>query len=80
MIEYKKVTGNFDLKGKAAIVVGGGGGIGGSTAEMYALANHASNTITVFTIDYEKNIIVMNGKPIKVLEPNSIRIWPVPEN
>ena len=29
MIEYKKVTGNFDLKGKAAIVVGGGGGIGG---------------------------------------------------
>ena len=36
MIEYKKVTGNFDLKGKAAIVVGGGGGIGGSTAEMYA--------------------------------------------
>ena len=36
MIEYKKVTGNFDLKGKAAIVIGGGGGIGGSTAEMYA--------------------------------------------
>ena len=43
------------------------------------LANHASNTLTTFTVDYEKNIIVMNGKPLKVSEPNSIRIWPVPE-
>ena len=43
------------------------------------LANHASNTLTTFTVDYEKNIIVMNGKPIKITEPNSIRIWPVPE-
>ena len=43
------------------------------------LANHASNTLTTFTVDYEKNIIVMNGKPIKIKEPNCIRIWPVPE-
>ena len=43
------------------------------------LANHASNTLTTFTVDYEKNIIVMNGKPIKITEPNCIRIWPVPE-
>ena len=44
-----------------------------------AAINHVSNTITIFTVDYEKNIIVMNGKPLKVSEPNSIRIWPVPE-
>lgn len=44
-----------------------------------AVVNHVSNTITVFTVDYEKNIIVMNGKPLKISEPNSIRIWPVPE-
>ena len=28
MIQYEKVNGNFDLTGKAAIVVGGAGGIG----------------------------------------------------
>ena len=44
-----------------------------------AAINHVSNTITIFTVDYEKNIIVMNGKPIKITEPNCIRIWPVPE-
>ena len=43
------------------------------------LANHASNTLTTFTVDYEKNIIVMNDRPIKITEPNSIRIWEVPE-
>ena len=43
------------------------------------LANHASNTLTTFTVDYDKNIIAMNGKPIKIAQPNSIRIWPVPE-
>lgn len=30
-----------------------------------AIANHASNSITVFTVDYEKNIIMMNEKPMK---------------
>lgn len=36
MINYKKVTGEFDLTGKSAMVVGGAGGIGEATAEMYA--------------------------------------------
>jgi 2-deoxy-D-gluconate 3-dehydrogenase len=36
MIGYKKVTGEFELKGKVAIVTGGGGAIGGETARMYA--------------------------------------------
>ena len=36
MIQYEKVNGDFDLTGQAAIVVGGAGGIGESTARMYA--------------------------------------------
>ncbi|MDR1106271.1 MAG: SDR family oxidoreductase [Treponema sp.] len=36
MMKYKKVTGEFCLKGKTAIVTGGGGAIGGETAKMYA--------------------------------------------
>lgn len=36
MIGYKRVTGNFDLTGRVAIVVGGAGGIGEATARMYA--------------------------------------------
>lgn len=36
MIQYEKVNGSFDLTGKAAIVVGGAGGIGEATAQMYA--------------------------------------------
>ena len=36
MIQYEKENGNFDLTGKAAIVVGGAGGIGEATAQMYA--------------------------------------------
>ncbi|RGY99053.1 SDR family oxidoreductase [Clostridium sp. AM58-1XD] len=36
MIQYEKVNGNFDLTGKTAIVVGGAGGIGEATAQMYA--------------------------------------------
>ena len=43
-----------------------------------AVANHASNSITTFTVDYDKNIIVMNDKPHKIETPNSIHIWPVP--
>ena len=53
--------------------------ISGEYPKDLVLANHASNTLTTFTVDYEKNIIVMNGKPIKITEPNCIRIWPVPE-
>lgn len=44
-----------------------------------AVANHASNTITTFTVDYDKNIIVMNDKPHHIETPNSIHIWPVPD-
>ena len=44
-----------------------------------AVANHASNSITVFTVDYEKNIIMMNEKPRKIETPNCIHIWPVPD-
>ncbi len=36
MIKYEKVTGEFSLKDKCAIVVGGAGGIGEASAEMYA--------------------------------------------
>ena len=36
MIKYEKVTGDFNLAGKAAVVVGGAGGIGEATARMYA--------------------------------------------
>lgn len=36
MIQYEKVNADFDLTGKAAIVVGGAGGIGEATARMYA--------------------------------------------
>ena len=36
MIQYEKVTGDFRLDGKVAIVVGGAGGIGEATARMYA--------------------------------------------
>lgn len=43
-----------------------------------AVANHASNSITTFKVDYEKNIIVMNDKPHKAETPNSIHIWPIP--
>lgn len=36
MIQYEKVTGDFRLDNKVAIVVGGAGGIGEATAKMYA--------------------------------------------
>lgn len=36
MIKYEKVTCEFDLTRKSAIVVGGAGGIGEATARMYA--------------------------------------------
>lgn len=44
-----------------------------------AVANHSSNSITTFKVDYEKNIIMMKGKPRKIETPNCINIWPVPD-
>lgn len=44
-----------------------------------AVINHESNSITTFTIDYEKNILVMKGRPMKVETPNCIRICKVKE-
>lgn len=37
-----------------------------------AVANNSSNTVTTFTIDYEKNTLIMKGRPQKVDQPNSI--------
>ena len=37
-----------------------------------AVVNHESNSITTFTIDYEKKLLVMKGKPMHVETPNSI--------
>lgn len=45
-----------------------------------AVANHESNTVITFHVDYEKNIITMNDKPHKVETPNSIHIWAVPDD
>ena len=39
-----------------------------------AVVNHESNSITTFTIDYEKKVLVMKGKPMKVETPNCILI------
>ena len=36
--------------------------------------NHESNDITFFRIDYEKKIMTMHGKPIKIETPNCILI------
>ena len=39
-----------------------------------ACVNHESNSITTFAVDYEKNILVMKGRPMKVDTPNCILI------
>ena len=39
-----------------------------------AVANHESNSITTFAIDYEKNVLVQKGRPMKVETPNCILI------
>ena len=44
-----------------------------------AVANHSSNTVTTFTVDYEKNILLQKGKPHRVDAPNCINMWSVPQ-
>ena len=34
--------------------------------------NHETNTMTFFTVDMDKKIIVMNGREMKVNQPNCI--------
>lgn len=41
--------------------------------------NHESNEIRFFTIDYEKGLLIMKGKPVKVETPNCILISKVEE-
>ena len=36
--------------------------------------NHESNEIRFFTVDYEKGLLYMKGKPIKIDTPNCILI------
>lgn len=44
-----------------------------------ASLNHNTGTVTFFTIDYEKGILVMHGKPIDIETPNSAIIHPLGE-
>lgn len=37
-----------------------------------AVVNHESNSITTFSIDYEKKLLIMKGRPMKVETPNCI--------
>ena len=37
-------------------------------------ANHLSNSLTTFSVNYEKNIMLMKGRPLKVDTPNCILI------
>jgi len=39
-----------------------------------AVVNHASNSITTFAVDYDKKVIMLKGKPMKVDTPNCILI------
>ena len=39
-----------------------------------AVVNHASNSITTFKIDYQKHVILLKGKPMKLDTPNCILI------
>ena len=39
---------------------------------MNAGLNHETNTMTFFTVDLKNGLLVMNGKEIKVDQPNCI--------
>ena len=42
-----------------------------------AVVNHESNSITTFTVDYEKKVLVQKGKHMKVETPKCILITPM---
>lgn len=42
-----------------------------------ASINKNSNSITFFTVDYEKGLLVMNGRPLKIDTPNCCKIVPI---
>ena len=42
--------------------------------EHIAVANHVSDSVTTFAIDYDKKVILLKGKPMKVDAPNCILI------
>lgn len=44
-----------------------------------ASINHETGSITIFTVDYKKGLLIMNGKEIRVNEPNSCVIVKVSE-
>ena len=48
--------------------------------KMLACVNNESNTITSFTVDYEKGIIIMKGKPVNVKMPNCLLIAELPSD
>lgn len=43
-----------------------------------ASINHATGSITFFTVDYEKGLLVMHGKPIRIETPNCAIIHELP--
>lgn len=43
-----------------------------------AVANHQSNEMSFFTIDYERNLLIMNQRNIDVNQPNCIRFVKLP--
>ncbi|RZT02489.1 lactonase family protein [Cuneatibacter caecimuris] len=45
-----------------------------------ASLNQDSNSVTFFKIDYEKEVLMMHGAPIRLDSPNSGVIVPLPEN
>ena len=44
-----------------------------------ASINHENGSITFFSVDYKKGLLIMNGKEIRVNEPNSCVIVKVGE-
>ncbi|OYP54932.1 6-phosphogluconolactonase, partial [Lachnotalea glycerini] len=41
--------------------------------------NHESNTITIFSVDYQKGVLVMKGKPIQIDTPNCVLVTKILE-